>query len=101
MAARFLVSATMPERHHYVPRLLLNGFSRDEKIWLFDKQTEKTFQTNTKNAFVEGDFIVFLNSRQVGTSHRFLGSRDNDFPLAMQMIKENPELKAPNMIQFG
>jgi hypothetical protein len=46
----------MPERHHYVPRLLLNGFSLDEKLWLYDKQAEKAFRTNITNAFVEGDF---------------------------------------------
>ena len=50
----------MPERHHYVPRLLLNGFTRHEKIWLFDKHTERAFQTNTTNAFVEGDFNSVL-----------------------------------------
>jgi hypothetical protein len=39
-----------------VPRLLLNGFSHQEKIWLYDKQARKAFRTNTINAFVEGDF---------------------------------------------
>ena len=46
----------MPERHHYVPQLILRNFASDSKIWLFDKHKLKRFQTSVKNAFVEGDY---------------------------------------------
>lgn len=46
----------MPDRHHYVPQLLLRNFAVNDKIWLFDKCNDKSFKTNIKNAFVEGDY---------------------------------------------
>jgi hypothetical protein len=47
------------------------------------------------------DNIVFLNSCQVRSAHRFLAGRDSDFSLATEMIEKHPELRAPNLIQFG
>jgi hypothetical protein len=54
-----------------------------------------------RKACFNKDNIVFVNSCQVRTAHRFLASRDNDFSLATEMIEKHPELKAPNLIQFG
>jgi hypothetical protein len=46
----------MPERHHYVPKLLLRNFSIENKLWLFDEHTLKRFRTNILNAFLETDY---------------------------------------------
>lgn len=64
----------MPERHHYVPLFLLSGFSREQKIWLFDKHTNKAFQTNIINAFVEGDFNTVSGERFTIEGEDFFGS---------------------------
>jgi hypothetical protein len=55
--------------HHYVPQFLLKNFcSTDPKIWAYDKETDKSFETNIHNVgggrnFYEtkiGDEIVSL-----------------------------------------
>ncbi len=46
------------KQHHYVPRFLLKNFTRGKtpSIWVYDKATDKTFQTNIKNVAAERGF---------------------------------------------
>jgi hypothetical protein len=46
------------ELHHYVPRLVLKNFSAGKslQIWVYDKATDRTFQTNIINVAAEKGF---------------------------------------------
>lgn len=44
---------------------------------------------------------IFLNSMQVITAHRFIGSSVNDFSLAVNMLKKDPSLRSSDHISFG
>lgn len=43
---------------HYVPRFLLRNFTKGDKqqIWVYDKQTRKSYRTNIKNVAAENGF---------------------------------------------
>ena len=45
--------------------------------------------------------LLFLNSSQVLSAHRFIGSCDNRFSLVADMIKQNPEIREPRHVSFG
>src|SRR5580698_8543943 len=54
----------MPDDHqHYVPQLLLRNFAvgskRNRQVWVFDKQSEKSFRTSIRNVANEGHFYDF------------------------------------------
>lgn len=44
--------------HHYVPKFLLKNFGtgKKDRLWSFDKQTDRSFQTNAKNVACEQKF---------------------------------------------
>ncbi len=46
---------------HYVPKFFLREFSsgKKEQLWVYDKQTNKQYQTNVKNAAAERDFYNY------------------------------------------
>ena len=45
--------------------------------------------------------LLFLNSNQVLSAHRFVGSCENKFSLVADMLKTNPEIRSPSHISFG
>jgi hypothetical protein len=45
--------------------------------------------------------LIFLNSKQVISAHRFVASRENKFSLAVDMLKQHPDLKEPSHVSFG
>jgi len=51
----------LPKIQHYVPRCLLKNFTRGNKpqIWVYDKKTDRSFQTNVKNVAAESGFYDF------------------------------------------
>jgi hypothetical protein len=83
----------MPERHHYVPRLLLSGFSREQKIWLFDKHTNKAFQTNIVNAFVEGDFNTVSGDNFKIEGEDFFGSVETAAAPIVRELRAKSEVR--------
>ena len=62
---------------------LLNSFS-----------TGAIFQINEQN-------VVFRNSLQVMSSSRFIFSSTDNFELAREMIKDNPDLRNPPQVKMG
>jgi Protein of unknown function (DUF4238) len=50
----------LPWKHHYVPQFLLRNFTGEKgQLYVFDKLTEKTFQSTTGNVAAEGGFYDF------------------------------------------
>ena len=50
------------ENHHYVPKFILRNFLTDpkkEQVSVFDKQTDRTFQTSIRNVMAETRFNEF------------------------------------------
>src|SRR4030067_3297509 len=47
----------VPKLHHYVPRFYLNRFTdQNERFWVWDKSTEKSFQTNPYGVAAQNHF---------------------------------------------
>lgn len=49
---------TYPKNHHYVPQFLLKNFcfGKKKKVWVYDKKTDKEFETNIRNIASETKF---------------------------------------------
>jgi len=79
----------MPDRHHYVPVSLLKNFAPNQKIWLYDKHENKSFQTNIRNAFVEGDFNTVTGSGATLEAEQIF-TRAEDFaaPILQKLLSE-------------
>jgi hypothetical protein len=46
-----------PKQHHFVPRFYLSGFNNPQgKVWVFDKLTDKIFQTTGENIAKQNQF---------------------------------------------
>lgn len=57
-----------PKLHHYVPRFYLKRFTdQSERFWVWDKSTEKSFQTNPYGVAAEKHF--YLVPEFIGTEH--------------------------------
>jgi hypothetical protein len=52
-------------RQHYVPVFYLRRFSKDEKIWVFDKQESKKFETSIDNVAVENYFYCDETQQEI------------------------------------
>jgi hypothetical protein len=54
---------------HYVPNVYLKNFShfngKEHYIWVFDKETEKIFQTNIKDIAFGEEFYDKVSEEQV------------------------------------
>mgnify|MGYP001161390673 CR=1 FL=1 len=48
--------ASGPRRHHYPPRFYLNGFSRDDLLWIYDCELNEIRQQTPINTAVERDY---------------------------------------------
>ena len=48
--------ASGPRRHHYPPRFYLNGFSRDDLLWIYDCELNEIRQQIPINTAVERDY---------------------------------------------
>src|SRR5260370_39160148 len=63
----------MPDdQQHYVPQFLLKNFAtgsnRNKQIWVFDKQSDRSFRTSVRNVASQGGFYDF----RVGAEARSL-----------------------------
>jgi len=83
----------MSQRHHYVPLVLLRNFSSDEQICLFDKHSNKSFKTNIKNAFVEGDFNTVIGDGFTLEAEQIFGRAETAAAPILQSILEKKEIK--------
>jgi len=64
---------------HYVPQFYLNYFCNEqERLWVFDKQENKSFTTNPKNVGAEGYFYD-LNQKNPNQQEQFLENLFADF----------------------
>ncbi|CAN5504491.1 hypothetical protein BH11PSE4_BH11PSE4_06450 [soil metagenome] len=79
----------MADRHHYVPQLLLRNFATDDQIWLFDKSNDKSFKTNIKNAFVEGDYNTVVGDNfTLEAEQIFCRAEDMAAPVLKRVLDE-------------
>jgi ribosomal protein S17E len=73
---------------HYVPRTYLKNFSSfnggEYYIWVFDKLTEKVFQTNIKNIAFEEEFYNKVSEEQ--TTEKTLRDIETKFDIVAQKL---------------
>ena len=51
----------IPRRHHFLPKSYLDGFAKDEKVWVYDRTKNEFRRQGPKNTAVIRDFYVFEN----------------------------------------
>jgi hypothetical protein len=51
-----VITVSIVKNQHYVPQSYLKHFSNNDQIWVFDKETKKSFKTNVKNIASEKEF---------------------------------------------
>ena len=76
----------MPDRHHHVPLVLLRNFAPGEKIWLYDKHESKSFKTNIRNAFVEGNYNTVVGSDATLEAEQIFGRAEDLAAPVLQSI---------------
>jgi hypothetical protein len=56
------MNSSVAKVQHYVPRFLLRNFGtgKKDKLYVFDKQTERIFTTNVKNIAAESRFMTLI-----------------------------------------
>ncbi len=73
---------------HYVPRVYLKNFSsfneKEHYIWVFDKETEKIFQTNIKNIAFEEEFYNKVSEEQI--TEKTLRDIETKFDIVIQKL---------------
>lgn len=50
-----------PKRHHYLPQFYLNGFSRDQYLFVYDREENEYRKQTPKNTAVEKDFYTLTD----------------------------------------
>jgi hypothetical protein len=65
-----------PKRQHYVPRFLLKEFGSGKKhrLYAYDKQTDRVFQTNPEKVAAENGFYDFTFEGSAFTAEPAMGS---------------------------
>ena len=59
------MSTNNPIRQHFIPKFLLGHFLDDNgRLWVHDKNQNKTYSTNPKNAFVKNDAYTTYQIKQ-------------------------------------
>src|SRR3989344_5712477 len=79
---------------HYVPKVYLKNFSISGKngnyIWVFDKETDKIFQTNVKDIAVEKEYYNKIEEDQ--TTEKNLREIENKYDLAISSLIDKKEM---------
>ena len=83
----------MPDRHHYVPLVLLRNFAPGEKIWLYDKHESKSFKTNIRNAFVEGNYNTVVASDATLEAEQIFGRAEDLAAPVLQSILSKKDVR--------
>lgn len=52
---------TTPKRHHYLPQFYLEGFCRDEVLWVYDNEEKEFRQQTPQNTAVQTYYYCFEN----------------------------------------
>ncbi|MDP2579533.1 DUF4238 domain-containing protein [Shimia thalassica] len=80
-----------PRRHHILPIAYQKQFmSRPQKIWVFDKKTEKLFETSPKNVSVRRDYNTALTNEKsldYGSTEQFFGKNESNYPTTVSALR--------------
>ncbi len=52
---------TTPKRHHYLPQFYLEGFCRDDLLWVYDREEKEFRQQTPQNTAVQKYYYSFEN----------------------------------------
>ncbi|MGD8307459.1 MAG: DUF4238 domain-containing protein [Ignavibacteria bacterium] len=50
-----------PKRHHYLPKFYLKGFTKDDKLWIYDRQRNEFRAQTPINTAIEKDYYSFID----------------------------------------
>jgi len=50
-----------PRAHHYLPQFYLRGFSRDDRLWVYDRYKNEYRNQTPKNIAVERDYYTIID----------------------------------------
>src|SRR3972149_6577246 len=50
-----------PKRHHYLPQFYLEGFCRDDLLWVYDRDEKEYRQQTPQNTAVQKYYYSFEN----------------------------------------
>ncbi|MDP9348836.1 MAG: DUF4238 domain-containing protein [Gemmatimonadota bacterium] len=83
----------LPKLHHYVPQFLLRGFAfrrkREAYVYAYDKQTDRVFPTNVRNAAAETGFNNARIGGAVVSAEGVMGALEDDVaPLVQRIVRE-------------
>ena len=106
------MSTNNPIRQHFIPKFLLRHFLDDNGLlWVHDKNRNKTYSTNPRNAFVKRDAYTNYQIKQ-STIHGKGYSTEKDYkhegafaedieskaaPIILHIIKEVRFLRPPQL----
>lgn len=77
---------------HYVPKFLLKNFGLGKKdhVWVYDKQTGRSFQTNAKNVASENRFYDFeFDGKTYSLESGLSGIESNAKPVIEKILHED------------
>lgn len=77
---------------HYVPKFLLRNFGLGKKdhVWVYDKHTGRSFQTNAKNVASENRFYDFeIDGKAYSLESGLSGIESNTKPIIERIIRED------------
>lgn len=77
---------------HYVPKFLLRNFGLGKKhhVWVYDKQTRRSFQTNAKNVASENRFYDFeFDGKIYSLESGLSGIESNTKPVIERILHED------------
>jgi len=89
-----MIEQNHPRNQHYVPQFLLRGFTDEkEKVFVFDKITERTFPTSTRGIAAEAQFYDFVDGKGDRQSlEYFLGTMESKVAGIFGAIQEKQSL---------
>jgi len=96
-----------PKLHHYVPRFYLKRFlNKDGRLWVFDKGTQKIFQTIPENVAAETHFYRIPDLIDTEIDPLFLEKEFASLEAVISEITENwldsiENLDAPSKVEIS
>lgn len=83
----------IPINQHYVPQFLLRNFhNQNEKIYAFDKQTKKTFETIVRNVAAERNYYNFSHDGVTFSLEKSLSRIEDAARSLIDLIIKNEKL---------
>lgn len=85
---------TIAKVQHYVPQFLLRNFGNGKKdqVWVFDKSSNRSFPSNTKNVASESRFYDFKSEGQQLSIEPWLSEMEKQAKLVISAILEADSL---------